>query len=75
MGLRNIKGSSGNSGVGSLHLNTASTVSWDNTELDEALISPSGVPRVLDNVVFDAVCAFTVTNSKDTVIKVSSTAG
>ena len=55
-------------------LDTADTGSGLNTDSDVTLITPPGVPRVLDEVVFDTVEG-TVTNSKDSVVEVSTAFG
>jgi hypothetical protein len=57
-----------------MKLDTADTGSGLNTDSDVTLITPPGVPRVLDEVVFDTVEG-TVTNSKDSVVEVSTAFG
>jgi len=52
-------------------LDTADTLARLNTDLDVTLVTPGGTPRILDKVVLDTVF-FTVTNSKDSVVKAGS---
>jgi len=55
-------------GVESVLLDTADTLTGLNTDSDVTLITPPGVPRVLDEVVRSTVEG-TVTNSEDGVVE------
>mmetsp|Transcript_228 Transcript_228/g.341 ORF Transcript_228/g.341 Transcript_228/m.341 type:complete len:336 (+) Transcript_228:102-1109(+) len=61
-------------GVGGAHLDTADAVTFDDSELDVALVTPGGVPGVLDEPVVLAVLG-AVADGEDGVIELGAALG